>query len=74
MSLPPGRRAGLFSDGNSAAPPHCLLADAALFTITKGKHPMRVLFLRDHGIVADDHAAGRGGAGVGSGTEPVRYL
>jgi hypothetical protein len=57
------------------APPHCLLAGAALFMITKEKYPIRTLFLRDHGIVADDHPAGRGGAGCGqrsgTGTLPV---
>jgi hypothetical protein len=44
---------------------------AALLMITEEKCAYRELFFRDHGIVADDHTAG--GAGAGSGTEPVRY-
>jgi hypothetical protein len=60
---------------NCAATPYGLLAGAALLMITKEKSPMHVLFFRDHGIAANDHAAGKGGAGCGqrggTGTLPV---
>jgi len=39
---------------------------AALLMITEEKRTYRELFFRDHGIAADDHAAGEaGGAGCG---------